>query len=227
MLIELSEENKKIIGQLETAVEKLNVYYQKTNELEKLLQFKAACQKKYNFFIKGWGKFIFYLICVYLLGNVFGFVPSLLGKLFLPAVLIITIVLYVKDPIYKKLLKYYNKNLERLEEQIKKADAKFERLKNELITAKEEANYIYTLLPEKYANTYAANKLIEYLKTFRADSLKEAIKLYETEESEKNAEAARNKAAKDATAKKALAGVAVFSVFAIFKMMDMATGRRY
>ena len=26
MLIELSEENKKIIGQLETAVEKLNVY---------------------------------------------------------------------------------------------------------------------------------------------------------------------------------------------------------
>lgn len=130
MLIELSEENKKIIEQLETAVQKLNVYYQKTNELEKLLQFKDTYQKKYNFFTKSWGKFIFYLICVYLLGNVFRFVPSLLGKLFLYAVLIIAIVLYAKDPIYKKLLKYYSKNLERLKEQVKKADFKFDRLKH-------------------------------------------------------------------------------------------------
>ena len=223
MLVKLSESNEKIIEELEIAINNLNEYYLKAKELEKILQFKDAAQKKYKFITGGLGKFSFYFLTIFLLGFIIDFIPMYLGKFYFVIVGVIALVLGHYDPIYKKLLNYYSKNIERLNEKIKKADLKIKRTNEELILIKENATYIYTLLPERYANTYAAKKLIEYIRTFRADNLKEAIKLYENEEAEKNKEALREQRRKEENARKAVAGIVVFSLFTFLTCFMLTT----
>jgi hypothetical protein len=69
----------------------------------------------------------------------------------------------------------------------KLVEKRFNKMKNEIELINEEISKTYsdcdtiTILPPKYRNLHAVDKIKEYVQNKRADSLKEAINLYEDE----------------------------------------------
>ena len=84
---------------------------------------------------------------------------------------------YVK--VHKKVGEFFNKADDEKREKLQKHLEHYEQELQQLI--EQHGEWILEVLPEKYAYFYCAEKLYSYLKNGRADSLKEALNLYESE----------------------------------------------
>lgn len=84
---------------------------------------------------------------------------------------------YVK--VHKKVGEFFNKADDEKREKLQKHIGHYEQELQKLI--EQHGEWILEVLPEKYAYFYCAEKLYSYLKNGRADSLKEALNLYESE----------------------------------------------
>lgn len=72
--------------------------------------------------------------------------------------------------------KKYNK---KLEDSAREFNSKYERLEQKRITYVSNNSEIFGFLPPAYVTPIAISEILDYLENMRADSLKEAINLYE------------------------------------------------
>lgn len=112
-----------------------------------------------------------------------GLITAIIGKIlplgWLQWILVCIPVVYGYKKVHSKICGFFDKADDEKREKLQKHLEHYEQELQQLI--EQHGEWILEVLPENYAYYYCAEKLYSYLKNGRADSLKEALNLYESE----------------------------------------------